>query len=82
MPRYFFHLLQSDEDAVKDDEGMEFDDNAAARREGIASLADLISDVLKANPAPMDVSVQIVREGHGITDVLTASIGAQLTLGA
>lgn len=78
MPRYFFHLLHPGRDPVRDDEGLEFEDNAAARSEGLASLGDLISDALCADPMPLHVSVQIVREGHGIIDVLTGTVVTRL----
>ena len=74
MPRYFFHLLHPGRAPVRDDEGIEFEDNAVARREGLASLGELILDALHADPIPMHVSVQVVREGHGIIDVLTATV--------
>lgn len=76
MPRYYFHLLHSGRDTVMDDEGIEFEDNAVARTEGLISLGELVTDALRANPIPMHVSVQIVREGHGIIDVLSAKVGS------
>jgi hypothetical protein len=76
MPRYFFHLLHPVHAPVRDYEGLEFEDNAAARREAIASLGDLISDALSADPAPYHVSVQIAREGFGVIDVLSRTVSA------
>ena len=77
MPRYFFHLLHPGRDPVRDDEGIEFEDNAAARSEGLASLGDLISEALRSDPVPLQVSVQVVREGHGVIDVLTGVVSAR-----
>lgn len=74
MPRYFFHLLHPGRPPVRDDEGIEFEDNAVARHEGLVSLGELISEALSADPIPLHVSVQIVREGHGIIDVLTGTV--------
>ena len=79
MPRYFFHLIHPDREPVRDDEGVAFEDDGAARREGMASLAELIKDASSSQPMPFCVSVQIVREGVGVIDVLTGhlSIGAR-----
>lgn len=79
MPRYFFHLLHPGRAPVQDDEGMQLEDDEAARSEGIASLGDLISDALSSAPVPMNVSVQIVREGYGVMDILTGTIAARFT---
>jgi len=75
MPRYFFHLVHPDRDPVRDDEGMIFEDDATARREGIASLGELVSDTTKTDQTPLSVTVQIVREGVGVIDLLTAHVG-------
>ena len=74
MPRYFFHLIYPDRDPVRDEEGMTFEDDATARREGVASLGDLVSDATRNDPVPLSVTVQIVREGIGIIELLTAQI--------
>ncbi len=78
MPRYYFHLLHPGRAPVRDDEGIEFEDNAIARREGMASLGELITDALRADPIPLRVSVQIVREGYGIIEVLTGTVACRL----
>ena len=77
MPRYFFHLLHPDSDPVRDDEGILFEDDTAAKREGIISLGELIQAATSSTPMPYCVSVQIVREGVGITDFLTARLSAE-----
>lgn len=74
MPRYFFHLIHPDRDAVKDDEGMVFEDDATARREGMESLGELMAEASKSKPMPFSVSVQVVREGVGIIDVLSGDM--------
>jgi hypothetical protein len=78
MPRYYFHLLHPGRAPVRDDEGIEFENNAIAKREGMASLSELITDALHADPIPLRVSVQIVREGHGIIEVLTGTVACRL----
>jgi hypothetical protein len=74
MPRYFFHLIHPDRDAVRDDEGIMFEDDAAARREGAVSLGELMAEASKSTPMPILVSVQIVREGVGVIDLLTGDM--------
>ena len=78
MPHYYFHLLHPGRAPVRDDEGIGFDDDAAAKDEGIASLGELILDALRAYPVPLRVSVQIVRQGYGIIDVLTGTVANRL----
>ena len=82
MPRYYFHLVHPGRDTVLDDEGDEFVDDAAARREGIASLGELISDALRAEAVPLNVSVQIVRESYGIIEVVTGTIACNHEIGS
>ena len=82
MPRYYFHLVHPGRDTVLDDEGDEFVDDAAARREGIASLGELISDALRAEAVPLNVGVQIVREGYGIIEVVTGTIASNQEIGS
>lgn len=82
MPRYYFHLVHPGRDTVLDEEGDEFVDDAAARREGIASLGELISDALRAEAVPLNVSVQIVREGYGIIEVVTGTIASNQEIGS
>jgi len=76
MPRYYFHLVHPGRETILDEVGDEFADNAAARREGIASLGELIFEALRAEAVPLNVSVQIVREGHGIIEVVTGTIAS------
>jgi hypothetical protein len=74
MPRYFFHLLHPGRAPVRDDEGIEFEDDSVARREGMVSLGELVLEGISADPIPLHVSVQIVRQGYGIIDVLTGAV--------
>jgi len=76
MPRYYFHLVHPGRETILDEVGDEFAYNAAARREGIASLGELIFEALRAEAVPLNVSVQIVREGHGIIEVVTGTIAS------
>ena len=78
MPHYFFHLIHPGREPIRDDEGMTFEDDAVARREGMTSLGELISDALKADPRPLYVSVQIVRKDTGVIDLLTGQVGTKL----
>jgi len=77
MPRYYFHLLHPEREPVRDDEGLAFEDDAAARREGMLSLGEMIKDASSAHPMPYCVSVQIVREEVGIIDLLTGHLSVQ-----
>lgn len=45
MPRFFFHVC--DDVAVRDDEGLELRDAAAARLEAVAGIRGLICDEVK-----------------------------------
>ena len=74
MPRYFFHLLHPERDPVRDEEGSTFEDDAAAKREGMVSLGELIKEASYSEPVAFCVSVQIVREGFGIIDVVTGHL--------
>jgi hypothetical protein len=76
MPRYFFHLLHPQRDPVLDDEGSAFEDDTAAKREGMASLGDFLKEASLSKPMPRSVSVQIVREGGSVVDLLTGHISA------
>jgi hypothetical protein len=72
MPLYFFHLLHPDREPVRDEEGLTFEDDATATREGMRSLGELLIDVSPTQPMPLRVSVQIERAGVGVVDLLTA----------
>lgn len=74
MPRYYFHLLHPDREPVVDDEGLVFEDDATARREGLISLAEFMADSSKSDPRPLKISVQIDREEVGIVEILTADL--------
>jgi len=74
MPHYFFHLIHPDRDPVRDEEGIIFEDDVLAKREGLASLGDFVQDTTRYQSQPCYVSVQIVRAGVGIIGVLTAKV--------
>ena len=74
MPRYFFHFLHPDREPISDKEGLVFEDNATARREGLVSLCEFMTESTKAKPAPLSVSVQIDREGVGVIEILTGDL--------
>lgn len=74
MPHYFFHLIHPDRAPVRDEEGLIFEDDILAKREGLASLGDFVRDTTRYQSQPCYVSVQIVRAGVGIIGVLTAKV--------
>lgn len=76
MLHYFFHVIRSDRDAVRDDEGLPFEDDIVARHEGLQSLGDLIKETGSCKFLPFQVSVQIARKGHGIIDLITAQLSS------
>jgi hypothetical protein len=51
-----------------------FEDDAAARREGIVSLGELMAEASISKPIPFSVSVQIVRQGGRIIDTLSGDM--------
>lgn len=77
MPRYYFHFIHPDEEPVRDEEGSQFEDDVSARREGMQSLGDLIKETGTGKSMPFRVSVQIVRKGYGIIDIVTAHLSSQ-----
>jgi len=77
MPQYFFHLLHPERSPVHDEEGMAFEDDATAKREGILSLGDMMKEASSYQPVPFCISVQIVREGVGIIDLITGHLSAE-----
>jgi hypothetical protein len=74
MPHYYFHLVYSDSEPVRDDDGLSFEDDDVAKREAMLSLGDLIKEASIAGPYPFCVRVQIVREGIGIIDLITGQL--------
>jgi hypothetical protein len=66
MPRYFFNLLHHDGEIVPDDEGLELEDDADAKREAMEKLHYLLEESLTNDLKPTRVSVEIVREGGGM----------------
>lgn len=78
MPRYYFHLLHPNREPLVDDEGLVFEDDATARREGLISLSELMADSSKSDPRPLTVSVQIDREGVGMIETLTGDLSVLL----
>lgn len=77
MPRYFFHIANPEYDTILDDEGMSFHDDAAARREAILSLGEMMREAASTNPTPFCVSVQVFREGIGIIETVTGHVFSQ-----
>lgn len=74
MPRYYFHLLHPDREPVTDGEGLVFEDDATARREGLLSLGEFMAESSVSDPRPLKVSVQIVREDVGMIETLVGDL--------
>jgi hypothetical protein len=47
VPRYFFHLLETGETPLFDEDGEDLADFEAAKDEGVESLRDLVADRIK-----------------------------------
>ena len=64
MPRYFFHILQTDNDLIPDDEGGDFEDYQAAKHEALESLRDLAADAIKTGRKAQGLAIEIT-DGRG-----------------
>lgn len=82
MPHYFFHLIYPGCAPIRDDEGLEFDGDDAAKREALASLGEMLSEAARSCPRPLTVSVQIVRAGVGVIDVVSANLNPTIQTSA
>jgi len=80
MPRYFFHLIHPTSAADRDNDGLVFDDDTAAKREAMVSVVEMMKDASFSASIPFRVSVQIVREDVGIIDLLTGHLSASVQL--
>lgn len=69
MPRYHFHIRE-DGRLIRDDEGQEFADAAAARHEAVAAGAEIARDAFAAGNSDL-VIVDVVEDD---TPVLKVSI--------
>lgn len=57
MTRYFFHL--AGDPYERDEEGIELDDNAAAKRQGVMSAAQMMLDNPRALLNGSDINIEI-----------------------
>jgi hypothetical protein len=74
MPRYYFNLVHHGGEPVPDDEGLDLEDDAVAKREALRSLRELVAESVNDDLKPLHISVEIVREGAGVIDRLTAQV--------
>jgi hypothetical protein len=72
MPLYFFHIRHPDQ-LVPDEEGMQFPDDDAARREGLESARELTADAVRRGETVTGWVIEIVDEGGRVL----GSVGAQ-----
>jgi len=77
MPQYFFHIIHSNRAPSRDDVGLMFATDGAAKREGMLCLGEMIKEGISSEFMPFRVSVQIVREDVGIIDLLTGHLSAR-----
>ena len=77
MPRYFFHLICSDGAHLADDEGILFEGDALARREGLASLGELVRDAARSGRDALNLAVEIVREDGSAVAVLAGDLAGR-----
>jgi hypothetical protein len=68
MPRYFFHLRNQHE--TIDEEGCDFADEEAARREGLASARELLADAIRlGRNFPPEQIVIADASGHEVATI-------------
>jgi len=70
MPRYYFHLHNSIE--CRDEEGTQFDDQAAAKEQAVREARALIADdVLSRGEVNLSHSIRVADESGEIVMVVT-----------
>jgi hypothetical protein len=74
MPRYYFNLYRPDAPPFRDDEGLELESDAVAKRKALESLPEMLAETLSDELKPVCVSVEVVRRGSGVVKVVTAKI--------
>jgi hypothetical protein len=63
MPRYFFHI--DDHPSERDTEGVDLEDDAAARQEALGYLAQIVEDdIIGISPHHLPLRVR-VKDDHG-----------------
>ena len=71
--RYFFHIRDLD-GRIRDEEGSELPDMAAARREARATARDFASEDLKCGGPIIDRSIEITAGGAVIETVMVHDV--------
>jgi hypothetical protein len=64
VPRYFFHLLETGETPLFDEDGEDLADFEAAKDEGVESLRDLVADRIKGGRPVLGLAIE-VRDAAG-----------------
>jgi hypothetical protein len=72
MPRYYFNLYRPDAPPIPDEKGLELESNAEAKRDALQSLPELLDESLTDELKPLHVRIEVVREGCGVVQVVTA----------
>jgi len=62
MARYFFHI-HDDEGPIWDEEGIEFADDAAAKREGQTSLLEMLTQDLRSGMKITGRRIEVIKDG-------------------
>jgi hypothetical protein len=74
MGRFYFHLQARDE-IVQDDEGSDFPDLSAARREAVLSARELLAEAIRSgNQKVPDAFVIVDEDGRTLDTVLLAAV--------
>ena len=76
MPRYFFHIY--DDVIVHDDEGMELADVAAARREAVAGIREMMCDQVRKGRLVLHHRIEV--EDAGGAPVLILAFADAVTI--
>ena len=74
MPRYYFNFHRPDAPALLDEEGLELESAAEAKRKALQTLPDLLAESLTEEIKPIQVSIEIVQEGRDVVQVVKAQI--------
>jgi hypothetical protein len=72
MPHYFFHI-RNGQLSTQDDEGGEFDNFAAAEREAVMSVRDLVVESVKCGDPVTGWKIEITDEDGKILGSVLAS---------
>jgi len=74
MPKYYFNFHRPDARALLDEEGLELENAAEAKRKALQTLPDLLAESLTEEIMPIQVSIEIVQEGGDLVQIVKAQI--------